>query len=144
MIDQRIVKFIKRHHVMTLTTAAENKPWSCQVFYAYHEASRSLVFTSSADTRHIKEALTNPSVAVSIVLESKVVARLQGVQIEANFSQAEQAEYRTAFVKRFPFIALSPRTMWRLEITTAKYTDNTLGFGTKLHFPAVELPDEKQ
>lgn len=129
---------------MTFTTAAENKPWSCQVFYAYHEASRSLVFTSSADTRHIKEATSNPAVAVSIVLESKVVARLQGVQIEAAFHEAEEQEYRTAFIKRFPMIALSPRTMWRLEITTAKYTDNTLGFGTKLHFPSIELPDEKQ
>ncbi|MEG0033333.1 MAG: pyridoxamine 5'-phosphate oxidase family protein [Mucinivorans sp.] len=134
-MDQRIIKFIKRHHVMTLTVASDNRPWSCQVFYAYHAHTNSLLFTSGPDTRHIQEAMKNPAVAVSIVLESKVVARLQGVQIEGTFSAALDDTFRSTFVARFPFIALTLGTLWRVEITTAKHTDNTLGFGTKLYFP---------
>lgn len=137
-MDQRIIKFIKRHHVMTLSTVVDGRPWSCQVFYAYHLQDNALLFTSSTDTRHIRQALENSSVAVSIVLESKVVARLQGVQIEGEFSAAQHDEYRATFVKRFPFIALTLGTLWRVEIKTAKYTDNTLGFGTKLYFPEKE------
>lgn len=120
---------------MTLCTVRDQKPWSCQVFYSYFPEDNSLLFTSGSDTRHIGEALSNPNVSVSIVLESKVVARLQGVQIEGIFGSAEEDSYRSAFIKRFPFIALSLGTLWRVGITSAKYTDNTLGFGTKLYFP---------
>lgn len=120
---------------MTLSTVKDQKPWSCQVFYSYFSGDNSLLFTSGSDTRHIGEALSNPNVSVSIVLESKVVARLQGVQIEGVLGGAEEDSYRSAFIKRFPFIALSLGTLWRVEIVSAKYTDNTLGFGTKLHFP---------
>lgn len=137
-MDARIEKFIKKHHVMTLTTVADGQPWVCQVFYAYLADEHTLVFTSGADTRHIIEGLANPKVAVSIVLESKLVARLQGVQIEGTFAQAPDNKYRAAFSKRFPVIPLKPDTMWTVRIETAKYTDNTLGFGTKLHYPSSE------
>ncbi|MEG0601618.1 MAG: pyridoxamine 5'-phosphate oxidase family protein [Mucinivorans sp.] len=142
-MDQRIVKFIKRHHVMTLATTANGQPWVCQVFYAYHAESGSLIFTSGASTRHIISALENPKVGVSIVLESKVVARLQGVQIEGTLSAGEDPAFRSAFVARFPFIALTLGTLWRVQIVTAKYTDNTLGFGTKLYFPSESLADKE-
>lgn len=116
---------------MTLATSADSQPWCCHVFYAYDAANNILLFTSGDHTRHISEALTNPQVGVSIVLESKVVARLQGVQITGVVSRAEDD---SLFVKRFPFIKLAPKTIWQVEITTAKFTDNTLGFGTKLNY----------
>lgn len=120
---------------MTLTTVADGRPWSCQVFYAYDEQSNSLLFTSGADTRHIGQALLCSDVAVSIVLESRVVARLQGAQIEGCFAAAQDDRLRTIYIKRFPFVALALGTLWQVQIATAKYTDNTLGFGTKLYFP---------
>lgn len=134
-MDQRIIKFIKRHHVMTLTSVADARPWSCQVFYAYDELTNSLLFTSGADTQHIVQAMQNANVAVSIVLESRVVARLQGAQIEGLFASAQEDRLRSIYIKRFPFVALTLGTLWQVKITTAKYTDNTLGFGTKLYFP---------
>ena len=134
-MDKQIEKFIKRHHVMTVATEAGGQPWVCQVFYAYVPEERALVFTSGADTRHIGEALNNHKVAVSIVLESKLVARLQGIQIEGLFTAAPDDRFRAAFARRFPVIPLKPETMWVVKIESAKYTDNTLGFGTKLHYP---------
>lgn len=137
-MDAKIAKFIKKHHVMTLATEANGQPWVCQVFYAYMPEWRTLVFTSSAETRHILEAMANKKVAVSIVLESKLVARLQGVQITGTFAQGKDDQYRAAFAKRFPIIPLKAETIWTVQIDTAKYTDNTLGFGTKLHYPTLQ------
>jgi uncharacterized protein YhbP (UPF0306 family) len=39
---------------------------------------------------------------------------------------------RMAYLKRFPYAALSGTPVWIVEITYAKFTDNRLGFGKKL------------
>ena len=45
-VDERIVKFLKRHHVMTLATAtADGEPYCANAFYAYDTENNRLVFT---------------------------------------------------------------------------------------------------
>lgn len=130
VIDDRIVKFIKKHHVLTLATSSEAGVWCCNLFYAYH-AGR-LIFTSKRDTRHIAEG-ENRSVAASIVLESKIIGNLKGAQIVGHLISGEDAD-KAIYLKRFPYAALSLESMWVISITSIKFTDNKLGFGTKLHF----------
>lgn len=130
VIDDRIVKFIKNHHVLTLATSSEAGVWCCNLFYAYHDGR--LIFTSKRDTRHISEG-ENSSVAASIVLESKIIGNLQGAQIVGRLTSGNDAE-KAIYLKRFPYAALSLESMWVISITSIKFTDNKLGFGTKLHF----------
>jgi uncharacterized protein YhbP (UPF0306 family) len=136
-MDQRIIKFLRRHHVMTLATCHDNRPWCCQCFYAYVERLNGLVFTSDATTRHIAEAMEQPSVAGSIVLETSIVGKLQGIQLEGEIIEADGEllkEIKTAYMKRFPFALLMDTKLWFLELHTMKMTDNRLGFGKKLYW----------
>ena len=136
-LDKRMVKFLHRHHVMTLSTCCDNRPWCCQCFYVYVDRLRGLVFTSDTSTRHIAEAMKQPFVAGSIVLESKIVGKLQGIQLEGKLIEAESEllkEIKTAYLIRFPFALLMDTKLWFLELMTLKMTDNRLGFGEKIYW----------
>lgn len=147
--DPRILRFIGRHRVMTLAASAAGtgELWCCNLFYAFLAPGTigfgggAFVFTSPAATRHAAMFSGNPSVAGSVVLESKAVARLQGLQLQGVVRRADAAPEllaaaKGAYLRRFPFAAVMLSDLWVLEVTRLKYTDNTLGFGTKLHWPA--------
>ena len=128
---------MRRHHVMTLSTCRDNRPWCCQCFYVYVERLCGLVFTSDTATRHITEALEQPHVAGSIVLETMVVGKLQGIQLEGKIVEANGEllkEIKIAYMKRFPFALLMDTKLWFVELLSMKMTDNRLGFGKKLYW----------
>lgn len=132
MIDERIIKFIKRHHVLTLATVnSEGMPYVANCFYAYDKHRNLLIFTSDETTRHGGEMAANGNVAVSIVLETRVVGRVEGVQI-TGIAERGDNEAKLCYIKRFPYAAVAPLTLWMVRPTMMKLTDNTLGFGTKL------------
>ena len=136
-MDKRIVRFLHHHHVLTLATCCDNRPWCCQCFYAYVESLCGLAFTSDAATRHITEALQQPYIAGSIVLETSIVGKIQGIQLEGKLAEADGEllkEIKSAYIKRFPFALLMDTKLWFLELHTLKMTDNRLGFGKKLHW----------
>jgi len=71
-VDQRIVKFIGRHHVMTIASAAtECGPYCANLFYAYIPERNLFVFTSDDRTRHYREMYLNGRVAATIVLATQ-------------------------------------------------------------------------
>ena len=136
--DKRMIDFLHRHHVMTLATCRDNRPWCSQCFYVYIDRLCGLVFTSDATTRHIAEAAQQPHVAGSILLESNVVGKLQGIQLEGKLTEADGEllkEIKIAYLKRFPFALLMNTKLWFLELSSMKMTDNRLGFGKKLYWP---------
>ncbi len=130
-MEQKIIKFIKRHHVLTLATSLDQRPYCANAFYAYDAQRNRFIFTSSLDTRHAKEMSSNPRVAASIVWETKLVGRIQGLQAEGVVVRADDSD-RECYIKRFPYTAVADLTLWAIEPTMIKYTDNTLGFGKKL------------
>ena len=133
--DERIVRFLKRHHVLTLATSVDGRPYCANLFYAWMEAEQAFVFTSSLDTKHAADALVNPDVAGSVVLETGTVGKLQGVQWRGKmFRPQGEALVRAKkrYLRRFPYAAVADLELWILEITWAKMTDNTLGFGKKI------------
>lgn len=141
-----IEKFIKKHHVMTL--AVGSPPWCAAVFYAW--TGTTFVYASGLETRHAQIALAGASntdgaaggdgivgalgtpAAANILLESKVIGRLQGLQIEGSTRRTSDAAHRKAYLKRFPFAVAMQLELWVLEPTHMKLTDNRLGFGKKL------------
>ena len=80
-INERFVRFLRRHHVLTLATVAEGVPYCSNAFYCYDKERNLLVFTSDPATRHAQEMERNPRVAASVVLETKIVGRVQGLQL---------------------------------------------------------------
>lgn len=133
--DERIVKFIKKHHVLTLATSQGAQSWCCNCFYAMDRNKMELYFLSDETTRHGAEMLNNEKVSGSIVLESKIVGKLQGIQFmgTAHLSIGDdQKSAKSTYLKRFPYAIASNSPVWVVKIDLIKFTDNTLGFGKKL------------
>ena len=134
-VDPRIVAFIRRHHVMTVATVSGEGPYCANLFYAWMSGEGRFVVTSDAATRHGAEALADGRVAGSVVLETRVVGRVQGLQFRGRMERVEgepARAARNAYLKRFPYAAAADLELWTIEPTLLKYTDNTLGFGKKL------------
>ena len=143
MIDGRIIKFFRRHHVLTIVTTVDNEPWCANCFYAYLEEENSLVFTTDADTRHGKEFLINPLVAGSVVLETLVIGKIRGIQFQGTVSEPEGEllnKAKWAYLKKFPPAALMDTHLWVVKLTKIKMTDNRLGFGKKLIWSDPPVP----
>ena len=139
-MDQKIVKFIKEHHVITLATSKDNIPWSAHCFYAFLKEENALVFTTDDTTRHATEMLENQKVSGGIVLETKVVGKIRGVQLTGKVhklnndskkktsSRTERSEdpgpdsklpekhkgARKAYLRRFPYAVLMKTSLWIL------------------------------
>ncbi len=138
-MDSRIIKFLSTRHIMTLATTSGGKAWCCNLFYAINKERGWLIFTSNPETRHIEQGLENPEVALSVVLDTKVVGKVRGAQITGTLHDAHaNAEAlkvcKSTYLKRFPYAALRLDHLWYVEIKEVKYTDNRLGFGTKLFY----------
>ena len=132
MLDKRIIDFIKRHHILTLATVSSTgEPYCAACFYAYDKERNRLIFTSDDATRHAQDMLQNASVAIGITLETRVVGKVQGVQICGKAERGDEQD-RLLYIKRFPYTAVMPLHLWAVEPSFIKLTDNTLGFGKKL------------
>lgn len=132
MLDNKIIRFIERHHVMTLATQSEDgHPYCANCFYAYDKERNLLIFSSDEATRHAADMAARPQVACSIVLETKIVGKLQGVQICGRARRGDD-KAKSDFIARFPYTAVMPLNIWVVEPDFVKLTDNTLGFGKKL------------
>jgi uncharacterized protein len=139
MNDRRIIKFLGKHHVMTIATSNGSEPWCASCFYVYLEKENALVFTSDLKTRHGQEFMKNPEVAGNIYLETRIIGKIRGIQFRGTISEpeGELAEIaRRAYIKRFPIAMLMDTHLWVVKLTLIKMTDNRLGFGKKLIWQA--------
>jgi len=135
MIDKRIIKFFKKHHVLTIATSVKNEAWCANCFYTYLEDDNLLVFTTDEDTRHGKEFVENPLVAGSVALETMIIGKIQGIQFQGIIYKpggGELDKIKSCYLKRFPIAALMDTHFWAVKPTYIKMTDNRFGFGKKL------------
>lgn len=137
-VPEAIVKFIRRHHVMTVATALPGEvPWCANVFYSYMPQENLFVFTSEDKTRHAGEMEQAGEIGASIVLETKNVGLVQGLQIQGRVDRPSGEGLRRAkasYLKRFPYAAVVELSLWTMKPANMKLTDNRLGFGKKLYW----------
>ena len=135
-IDQSICDFIADHHVMTIATVDEaGNPYCANLFYAFLPEEGVFVFTSSTETCHGQQMTAHPEAAASIVLETHQIGLIRGLQLRGrvfNDHPEMMKRAKRAYLKAYPYAALTPLHLWCFEVTFAKYTDNRLGFGKKL------------
>ena len=130
--EKRIAQFAKKHHVLTLATATpDGAPYCCNAFYAFNKEDNAFIFTTDISTHHGQMMQRNSRVAASVVLETRIVGKVQGLQITGIVKPAIEGD-KTTYIIRFPYAAVANLTLWRLEAEMIKLTDNTLGFGKKL------------
>ena len=135
MIDSRVIRFFRKHHVLTIATTVDNEPWCANCFYVYLEEENAIVFTTASDTRHGQEFIRNPLVAGSVVLETFVIGRIRGIQFRGIVSEPEGemlSKASWAYLKKFPPAVLMDTHLWVVKLNFIKMTDNRLGFGMKI------------
>lgn len=110
-VDERIARFLARHHVLTLATVADGAPYCSNAFYAYDAVRNRLIFAADAATRHAREMLAERRVAASVVLETRIVGKIQGVQLCGTAARSDE-EDRRRYLRRFPYaVALTELTL---------------------------------
>ena len=135
MVNRKIIRFLRKHHVLTIATSVGNKPWCANCFYVYLKDENAFVFTTDMETRHGQEFIKNPLVAGSVVLETRIIGKIRGIQFQGVVSEPDGGMLEKAgkaYLRRFPVAALIETKLWMVELTHIKMTDNRLGFGKKL------------
>lgn len=128
----KIVAFIRKHHVMSLATNYKNELSVCSLFYTYNEERNIFIVASSRDTEHIRHILKDSKIAGNILLETKTVGEIKGLQFKGQCYEIEEKLLKLEYFKAYPYaLALNP-TLWKIEIESFKLTDNALGFGKKI------------
>ncbi|WP_265497207.1 YhbP family protein [Providencia rustigianii] len=134
---QHIRRYIARQHVFSLFTSHQNDMWSASCYYAFDRPNMRLILMTSPDSQHGQLMLANPHVAGTITAQTKQVSKIQGIQFIGEISQLDGSEgsaMRAFYCQRFPVALEAKLPMWQLQLQTIKMVDNTLGFGTKLHW----------
>ncbi|MDO4626666.1 MAG: pyridoxamine 5'-phosphate oxidase family protein [Pasteurellaceae bacterium] len=133
-MQQNIVKFLQQKHIVILATFADNDYWSAICYYAFDEQQQRLLIRSNLDTRHAQLMLKNPHVTGSIIHDTQTVAKLQGIQFNAEVTLLNGEEKKQALAlyhSRFPYARVMKSPIWHILLNEVKFTDNTLGFGKK-------------
>jgi len=129
---QRITNFIDKHHVMSLASSRGDELSVCNLFYVYDADELSFVVASSEETTHIQNVLNHPNIAGSVVLETKNIGKIQGIQFQGEFLLLEDKKLSNLYFKTFPHALVMKPKLWQIKVNYFKMTDNTLGFGKKI------------
>ena len=134
-IDQQIIHFLNEHHLLTLATSQNDKPYCCNLFYVYDQVSNQLIFSTETKTKHAQDFITNTNVAGSVALETKNVSEIQGVQLLGTIEELKGERLKIAkeqYIKAFSYAANMELHLWVMPLSFIKMTHNKLGFGKKL------------
>lgn len=129
---KKIISFLEKHHVLTLATSDGNELSACSLFYAFSNERLSFIVASSEDTLHINHVNQNQNVAGNIVLETKIIGKIQGIQFRGEFLPLKDDELKKLYFKQFPHAKLMNPKLWQIKVDYFKMTDNKLGFGKKI------------
>lgn len=129
---EKIKTFLDEHHILTLATSVNDVVSACSLFYAFSYETLSFVVASDENTLHIKNILKNNNIAGNILLETKTVGKIQGVQFNGKFTELKNEDLKKIYFKSFPYAKMLNPKLWQILITDMKMTDNRLGFGKKI------------
>lgn len=132
-----ISRWLSKQHVVTWCVASEGELWCANAFYVYDPQRVAFYLLSEETTRHGQMTGKQALVAGTVNGQPKTVALIRGVQFKGEIRLLEgddAAEKRARYVRRFPVARMLSAPVWELRLDEVKFTDNTLGFGKKLHW----------
>ena len=105
-VERAIREYIEGLVHMSLSTVADNRPWTCELHFAYSDDLR-LYFYTKKSARHSIEIANNPHVSGNIVRQHAKGEKPRGVYFEGTARKVEDLrEDSSAFVlfnQRFGF-----------------------------------------
>ena len=139
-MDENILCFIGENTNLTLCVTVNNQPHCANCFYAFCEENTTLVFKSDPQTLHIQLALKTPLLAGTILPDMLNIKALRGIQFKGYLISSEQitdvqtTSFQEIYYSKFPYAIHHHGVIWAIRLLEIKMTDNTLGFGKKLHW----------
>ena len=148
-----IARMLAAHNTLTLATSQENRPWSATVFFA-SDADFNFYFVSDVRTRHAKDMLANPRVALAMNPDVDNWDDVRGLQVEgtaARVAGVARAKALALYLAKFASVKAlfeAPRSrdeetiaarlkntdFWRVEPEYIRLIDNSRGFGFRLEW----------
>ncbi|EPK7359086.1 YhbP family protein [Kluyvera intermedia] len=132
-----ISRWLAKQHVVSWCVAREGELWCANAFYVYDPQRVAFYLLSEETTRHGQMTGKQAPVAGTVNGQPKTVALIRGVQFKGEIRLLEgdeAAEKRALYVRRFQVARVLSAPVWELRLDELKFTDNTLGFGKKLHW----------
>ncbi|BFJ69685.1 MULTISPECIES: YhbP family protein [Salmonella] len=132
-----IGRWLAKQHVVTWCVHHEGELWCANAFYLFDAQNVALYLLTDDKTRHAQMSGACAPVAGTVNGQPKTVARIRGVQFKGEIRRLEGQESdaaRKAYLRRFPVARVLPAPVWEIRLDEIKFTDNTLGFGKKLHW----------
>lgn len=132
-----IHRWLAKQHVVTWCVASEGELWCANAFYHYDPQKVAFYVMSEDRTRHAQMSGPRAPVAGTVNGQPKTVALIRGVQFKGEIRRLEGAESEAArerYNRRFPVARALSAPVWEISLDEIKFTDNTLGFGKKLHW----------
>ncbi|EGT6433601.1 YhbP family protein [Salmonella enterica subsp. enterica serovar Agona] len=132
-----IGRWLAKQHVVTWCEHHEGELWCANAFYLFDAQNVALYLLTDDKTRHAQMSGACAPVAGTVNGQPKTVARIRGVQFKGEIRRLEGQESdaaRKAYLRRFPVARVLPAPVWEIRLDEIKFTDNTLGFGKKLHW----------
>ena len=143
IMDERIIEFLINQKLATICAVdADGYPYCFSCFYAFDKERQLFYFKSGANSHHAGLLLRNPVVAGTINPDKLNTLAIKGIQFTghmADRSDELSAEASSVYHKRYPFALAKPGEMWIIRPEEIKMTDNTLGFGKKIHWSLKEM-----
>jgi len=132
-----IGRWLKKQHVLTYCAGEAGAMWCANAFYIFDEEQVAFYFLSETTTRHGQLIGQRGLTAGTINGQPKSVTLIRGVQFRGEIcllDEEQAAAPRAKYCRRFPIAAKMPAPVWMIRLDELKMTDNTLGFGKKLHW----------
>lgn len=132
-----ISRWLTKQHVLTYCVGGGESLWCANAFYIFDAGRVAFYLLSETSSRHGELIGQQAPVAGTVNGQPKTVALIRGLQFRGEIrllSEDESASYRSRYLKRFPIARVMSAPMWEIRLDELKMTDNTLGFGKKLHW----------
>ncbi|KFC07342.1 FMN-binding protein [Trabulsiella guamensis ATCC 49490] len=132
-----ISRWLVKQHVVTWCVASQGNLWCANAFYLYDPQRVVFYLLTEDNTRHAQMTGNKAPVAGTVNGQPKTVALIRGVQFTGEIRRLEGEESEAArarYNRRFPVARAMSAPVWEIRVDELKFTDNTLGFGKKIHW----------
>ena len=140
-IMKEISKFIEKHNTLTLATVKKHDIYAAALFYVSVDKGSSLIFVSNPKSEHIKNLNYNQKCAATIQENNLDWENIKGIQLKGSIEIADD-KYWEDYLTTFEYIsksetltkAMKKVKLYKLEISWARFIDNSKGFGNKKEY----------
>lgn len=134
---QHCLDYLNTQHVLTLCAHDSEQIWAANCFYVLDAENIGFWLMTEVDSLHGGLMSSCPQVAGTVSDQTESISELKGIQFRGEIILAQDEDYFVgldAYQQRFPIAKKKVAPLWLLRIDQLKMTDNSLGFGHKLHW----------